>query len=140
MNTEGTTSTSGASMLGGPSGFDSADSMLGGSPSGAESPWSSPSANAADHGLADTNASQAAQPGSATLPSMQEGTSAGQPGGGMAGGMAGGMMGAPPAGGGQQGGGDSERSPSQWRTTGSLFDDDLSLSRVQGVLGEEGGR
>ncbi|WP_447004482.1 hypothetical protein ACRAKI_33480 [Saccharothrix isguenensis] len=141
-NTEGTTSTSGASMFGGPSGFDSADSLLGGSPGGAESPWSSPSANAADHGLADTNASQAAQPGPATLPSMQDGHSAGQPGGGMAGGgmMGGGMMGGGMAGGGQQGGGDSERSPSQWRTTGSLFDDDLSLSRVQGVLGEEGGR
>ncbi|ONI83922.1 hypothetical protein ALI22I_36475 [Saccharothrix sp. ALI-22-I] len=142
MNTEGTTSTSGASMFGGPSGFNGADSVLGSSPGGAESPWSSPSSNAADHGLVDTNTSQAAQPGAATLPSMQDGHSAGQPGTGQPGGMmGGGMMGGGMAGGGQQGGGgDNERSPSQWRTTGSLFDDDLSLSRVQGVLGEEGGR
>jgi WXG100 family type VII secretion target len=139
-NTEGTTSTSGASVLGG-SGFNGADSVLGGpSSSGSDNTWSNPPADSADQGLAsDTNASQAGQAGSATLPSMQESQAAGQPGGGgmMGGGMMGGGM---PGGGGQQGGGgDSERnSPGQWRTTGSLFDDDVALSRVQGVLGEEG--
>ena len=144
-NTEGTTSTSGASVLGGGSGFNGADSVLGGgsSASGSDHTWNSPPANAADQGLAsDTNASQAGQAGSATLPSMQESQAAGQPGGSAVGGgmMGGGMMGGGMPGGGQQGGGgDSERnSPGQWRTTGSLFDDDASLSRVQGVLGEEG--
>ncbi|MBB5954900.1 uncharacterized protein YukE [Saccharothrix tamanrassetensis] len=137
----GTTSTSGASVFGGSGGFNGADSVLGGSPSGSDSTWSSPSGSA-DQGLAaDTNAANAGQAGSASLPSMQDahGQQAGSPvGGGM---MGGGMpMGGGMAGGGQQGGGgeDSERSPSQWRTTGSLFDDDVSLSRVQGVLGEEG--
>jgi hypothetical protein len=114
----------------------------GGSPSGSDNTWSSPPADSADQGLAsDTNASQAGQAGSATLPSMQESQSAAQPGGSaVGGGMAGGgMMGGGMSGGGQQGSGDNERSsPGQWRTTGSLFDDDVSLSRVQGVLGEEG--
>ncbi|KOX22960.1 hypothetical protein ADK67_22525 [Saccharothrix sp. NRRL B-16348] len=142
-DTAGTTSTSGASVLGG-SGFNGADSVLGGgsSSAGSDNTWSSPPSNSADQGLAaDTNASQAGQAGSATLPSMQESQSAGQPAGSTGGGMmGGGMMGGGMAGGGQQGGGgDSERSsPGQWRTTGSLFDDDASLSRVQGVLGEEG--
>ncbi|MGM1065537.1 hypothetical protein [Saccharothrix sp. Mg75] len=139
-NTEGTTSASGASVLGGgPSGFNGADSVLGGSPSGSDSTWSAP--NSADQGLAsDTNASQAGQAGSATLPSMHDGSTAGQPGGSaVGGGMMGGMAGGTPAAGGQQGGGgdDERRSPGQWRTTGSLFDDDVALSRVQGVLGEE---
>ncbi|MBP2339348.1 hypothetical protein JOF41_005526 [Saccharothrix coeruleofusca] len=145
-STGGTTSTSGASLFGGGGGgFDGADSVLGGKPdSGAgDSPWSSPGSASADQSLADTNASQAGQPGSATLPSMQDGAhSGGSPAGGgmMGGGMMGGGMAGGMAGGGQQQGGDTERSPSQWRTTGSLFDDDLSLSRVQGVLGDEGSR
>ncbi|WP_433265731.1 WXG100 family type VII secretion target [Actinosynnema sp. CS-041913] len=137
----GTTTTSGASVFGGGSGgFNGADSVLGGSPSGSDSTWSSPS-NTADQGLAaDTNASTAGQAGSASLPSMQDAhgqSAAASPTGGM---MGGGMppMGGGMAGGGQQQGGDTERSPGQWRTTGSLFDDDVNLSRVQGVLGEEG--
>ncbi|GAA1279270.1 hypothetical protein [Saccharothrix xinjiangensis] len=132
-----TTSASGVSMFG-DSSFNAADSVLGGSGTG-DNPWSGPTADPADQGLADTNASQAGQPGSASLPSMQDG---GQPGGQpTAGGMmGGGMMGGGMAGGGQQQSGDTERSPGQWRTTGSLFDDDLNLSRVQGVLGDEGGR
>jgi hypothetical protein len=144
-NTEGLTSASGASVLGGGSGFNGADSVLGGgsSSSGSDNTWSSPPSSSADQGLAsDTYAAQAGQAGSATLPSMQESQTPGQPGGSAVGGgmMGGGMMGGGMAGGGQQGGGgDNERSsPGQWRTTGSLFDDDVSLSRVQGVLGEEG--
>jgi uncharacterized protein YukE len=137
---EGTTSTSGASAVGGSSGFDRADSVLGPQiPSAAPDPVWGPPTPSGDAGLADTNASQAGHPGSATLPSMQDGAHAGQPAGGM---MGGGMMGGAPMGGGQQqgGSGDSERGASQWRTTGSLFDDDASLGRVQGVLGEENAR
>ncbi|WP_033428610.1 hypothetical protein [Saccharothrix syringae] len=137
----GVTRASGASIFGGSSGFNGADSVLGGSSaSGQDSPWSPPS-SAAEQGLADTNASQAGQAGSATLPSMQDGT--GQPAGSPAGGgmMGGGMMGGGMAGGGhQQGGGDTERSSSsgQWRTTGSLFDDDdVSMQRLSGLLGED---
>ncbi len=55
--------------------------------------------------------------------------------------MGGGMMGGGQPGGGQQGGsGDSERGASQWRTTGSLFDDEAGLGRLQGVLGEDNAR
>ncbi|GAA3841796.1 hypothetical protein GCM10022243_05260 [Saccharothrix violaceirubra] len=131
---EGVTTASGASILGGNGGFDVADSVLGGS--GTDTPWSG---SAGDADLADTNASQAGEAGSATLPSMQDGPhqTTGTAGGGM---MGGGMMGGGMAGGGQQQNGESERSPSQWRTSGSLFDDDMNLSRVQGVLGDEGGR
>lgn len=138
-DTSGTTSTSGASIFGGGSGgFNGADSVLGGASATQDNPWSSPPAS--DQGLADTNASHAAQPGSATLPTMQDG-GAGQPSGSPAGGgmMGGGMMGGGMAGGGQQGG-DTERSSSsgQWRTTGSLFDDDdLSMQRLGGLLGED---
>jgi hypothetical protein len=146
---EGTTSVSGASAVGG--GFDRADSMLGPQvpggaadpmvgpriPGSAADPMWGPPAPTGEAGLADTNASQAGQPGSATLPSMQDGATSGQPAGGM---MGGGMMSAPPPGGGQQGGGDTERGASQWRTTGSLFDDDAVLGRVQGALGEENAR
>jgi hypothetical protein len=138
---DGTTSTSGASALGGSSGFDRADSVLGPHiPSAAPDPVWGPPTPSGDAGLADTNASQADHPGSAALPSMQDGAQTGQPGGGMMGGAP--MGGAPMGGGGQQqgGSGDTERGASQWRTTGSLFDDDASLSRVQGVLGEENAR
>ncbi|MEU4764806.1 hypothetical protein AB0H12_16260 [Actinosynnema sp. NPDC023794] len=138
----GTTSTSGASVLGSGSGFNGADSVLGGPSAGHDNPWSSPPPTSDQGGLADTNASHAAQPGSATLPTMQE-SGTGQPAGSPAGGgmMGGGMMGGGMAGGGQQqGGGDTERSSSsgQWRTTGSLFDDDdLSMQRLGGLLGED---
>ncbi|HWO61654.1 MAG TPA: hypothetical protein VNO31_16635 [Umezawaea sp.] len=147
---EGTTSVSGASAVGG--GFDRADSILGPQvpsgaaesavgpqiPGSAADPMWGPPASTGEAGLADTNASQAGEPGSASLPSMQDGAQSGQPAGGM---MGGGMMGGPPpGGGGQQGSGDTERGASQWRTTGSLFDDDAGLGRVQGALGEETAR
>jgi hypothetical protein len=149
-DTSGSTVTSGASMFGGGSGgFNGADSVLGGSPSSssgfntADSAWSNASPGDHGHALADTNASQTGDAGSATLPSMQDGQGQGQPAtGAPAGGMmGGGMMGGGTAGGGHggSGGGDQERGPSQWRQTGSLFDDDASLSRVQGVLGDDRG-
>lgn len=149
---DGTTSTSGASALGG-GGFDRADSVLGPQaptstpdpaigpqiPGASADPMWGPPAPTGEAGLADTRASQAGEPGSASLPSMQDGAHPGQTGGGM---MGGGMMGGAPMGGGgqQQGGGDTERGASQWRTTGSLFDDDATLGRVQGALGEENAR
>ena len=63
-------------------------------------------------------------------------SSGGMMGGGM---MGGGAVGG--AGGGGQQGGDTERGASQWRTTGTLFDDDNNnpLSSVQAVLGDERG-
>lgn len=139
----GTTTAQGASIFGGSSGggFDGADSVLGGGSSSSDSAWGNSSSNGdQQQGLADTNASQAGQAGSATLPSMQDGAGHSQTSGSP---MGGGMMGGAPMGGGQQGGGnsgDSERGASQWRTTGSLFDDDAALSRLQGVLGEDGPR
>jgi hypothetical protein len=146
-DTSGSTVTSGASMFGGGSGgFNGTDSVLGGSPSPssgfntADSAWSNASSGDHGHALADTNASQTGDAGSATLPSMQDGQGQGQP---ATGAPVGGMMGGGMAGGGHggSGGGDQERGPSQWRQTGSLFDDDASLSRVQGVLGDDrGGR
>jgi hypothetical protein len=117
------------------------ESVLGSSsPDGA---WNGASQGDSGSGLG-TNPSEAGQPGSANLPSMQDASHgqapSGAPAGGMMGGgmMGGGMMGG--AGGGQQGG-DSERGASQWRTTGTLFDDDNSnpLSSMQPVLGDERG-
>ncbi|PRY43600.1 hypothetical protein [Umezawaea tangerina] len=139
----GTTSTAGASALG-DSSFDRADSMIGPQvPPAAAGPdpmWGPPTPSG-DASLADTTAAQAGQPGSATLPSIGDGAGQGQavpPAGGM---MGGGMMGGGQPGGGQQGGsGDSERGASQWRTTGSLFDDEAGLGRLQGVLGEDNAR
>lgn len=141
------TATSGVSMAGSsPSGESVLGGSVGGSSSavGGDSAWHSEQANAADSGSQfGTSTSEAGQAGQATLPSMQDGHGqqsgpGGSPGGMMGGGM---MGGAPPAGGGAQGGqgGDTERGPSQWRTTGSLFDDDSALSRVQGVLGDDRG-
>jgi hypothetical protein len=136
VENSGTTSVSGASVFGGGGGgFDGADSVLGAPSGSSDSAWGTPPANG-DAGLADTNASQAGEPGSAALPSMQDGQGQGTTGGGM---MGGAPMGGAPMGGGQGGqqGGDTERGASQWRTTGSLFDDDASLGRLQGVLGDE---
>ncbi|MCG8921139.1 hypothetical protein [Lentzea sp. CC55] len=131
------TTTSGVSFTGG--GGGSGESVLGGT--SADTAWTSP--NAGDGGSFDTNTSEAGQPGSAALPSLQD--AHGQPPSGASSGgmMGGGMMGGGMAGagaGGQQGG-DSERGASQWRTTGTLFDDDNSnpLSAMQTVLGDERG-
>ncbi|GLZ30472.1 hypothetical protein Lesp02_26610 [Lentzea sp. NBRC 105346] len=147
------TATSGVSLGSGHSA--GGDSVIGGSLGGnsssvgGDSAWSSPEANKADSGSQfGTNTSEAGQAGNASLPSMQDGAHGQQSGGpGMAGGMGGGammgggMMGGAGGGahGGGQGGGDTERGASQWRTTGSLFDDDSALSRVQGVLGDDSG-
>ncbi|GAA3664349.1 hypothetical protein GCM10022267_58270 [Lentzea roselyniae] len=133
---------SGVSFTGG--GSSGGESVLGGS-SPADSAWSTPSQG--DNGGAfNTNASEAGQAGSANLPSMQDAhgqPTSGPAAGGMMGGgmMGGGMMGGAGAGG--QQGGDTERGASQWRTTGSLFDEDNSnpLSSAQGVLsGDDGNR
>ncbi|SEP89207.1 hypothetical protein SAMN05216188_101823 [Lentzea xinjiangensis] len=134
------TMTSGVSFTGGGS---SSESVLGGS-APADSAWSTPSQG--DNGTSfNTNASEAGQAGSANLPSLQD--AHGQPASGAASGgmMGGGMMGGGMMGGGAGGqqGGDSERGASQWRTTGSLFDEDNSnpLSAAQGVLsGDDGNR
>ncbi|GAB2852915.1 hypothetical protein [Lentzea nigeriaca] len=132
------TATSGVSFTGG--GHSSGESVLGSSTPDAA--FSGQSQGDSGSGF-DTNASEAGQPGSASLPSMQDGAHQGPTGaaGGMMGGgmMGGGMMGGGGAGGGQQGG-DTERGASQWRTTGTLFDDDNNnpLS-VQTVLGDERG-
>ncbi|KOV80618.1 WXG100 family type VII secretion target [Nocardia sp. NRRL S-836] len=138
------TSTSGVSFTGGASG--GSESVLGGS--SPESAWNTPSNG--DNGTGfNTNTSEAGQPGSANLPSMQDGAqgqgasgaaSGGMMGGGMMGG--GGMAG---GGAGGQQGGDTERGASQWRTTGTLFDDDREnnnpLSAMHTVLGDDrGGR
>ncbi|SMC66761.1 hypothetical protein [Lentzea albidocapillata] len=136
------TATSGVSFTGG--GSTGSESVLGGS-SPADSAWSTPSQGSDQGGSFNTNASEAGQAGSANLPSMQD--AQGQPtsgpaSGGMGGGMmGGGMMGGGAGAGGQQGG-DSERGASQWRTTGSLFEDDNNpLSSAQGVLsGDDGNR
>ncbi|MEU7479358.1 hypothetical protein AB0A63_25450 [Lentzea sp. NPDC042327] len=135
------TSTSGVSFTGG--GSSGSESVLGGS--SMDSAWNTPSTG--DNGTGfTTNTSEAGQPGSANLPSMQDGAQA--PSGAAAGGMmGGGMMGGGMAGGGAGGqqGGDTERGASQWRTTGTLFDDDRDnnnpLSAVHTVLGDDrGGR
>jgi hypothetical protein len=137
QSTDGTT-TSGVSFTGGGSG---SESVLGGSTP--ESAWSTPSQG--DNGNAfNTNASEAGQPGSANLPSMQDAHGQQAPGASSGGMMGGGMMGGGAmggAGGGGQQGGDTERGASQWRTTGTLFDDDNNnpLSSVQTVLGDERG-
>ncbi len=133
------TTTSGVSFTGGGS---SGESVLGGS-SPADSAWSTPS-QGDNGGSFDTNAAEAGQAGSANLPSLQD--AHGQPTSGAASGgmMGGGMMGGGMMGGGAGGqqGGDSERGASQWRTTGSLFDEDSNpLSGAQGVLsGDDGNR
>ena len=73
---------------------------------------------------------------------MQDGAHGQAPAGGSAGGMmgggmmGGGMMGGAGAGG--QQGGDSERGASQWRTTGTLFDDDNN-NPLSSVLGDDRG-
>ncbi|GDY29306.1 WXG100 family type VII secretion target [Gandjariella thermophila] len=94
-----------------------------------------------DHhpGLADTSAPQAGAAGDAGLAAMPDsGSGHGQQAGGaVAGGammpMMGGAMGAA---GGQSG--DQERSGSQWRTQGQLFDDAADGGRaVRGVLGAD---
>ncbi|MFD9699149.1 hypothetical protein [Lentzea sp. NPDC059081] len=133
------TMTSGVSFTGGGS---SGESVLGSSQ--ADSAWSTPS-QSDNGGSFDTNASEAGQAGSANLPSLQDAhgqpTSGAASGGMMGGGMMGGGMMGGGAGGGQQGG-DSERGASQWRTTGSLFDEDNNpLSGAHGVLsGDDGNR
>ncbi|MCP2248876.1 WXG100 family type VII secretion target [Lentzea aerocolonigenes] len=133
------TTTSGVSFTGA-GGSSGGESVLGGS-SPADSAWSTPSQS--DNGGAfDTNASEAGQAGSANLPSMQDAhgqpTSGAATGGMMGGGMMGGGGGMMGGGAGGQQGGDTERGASQWRTTGSLFDDDNNpLTRVAGVLGED---
>ncbi|MFC3891991.1 WXG100 family type VII secretion target [Lentzea rhizosphaerae] len=142
-----TTSTSGVSFTGGGGGSGS-ESVLGGS-APADSAWSTPSQSDPNGNSAgfDTNASEAGQAGSANLPSLQDAhgqpTSGAATGGMMGGGMMGGGMPSAGAGAGGQQGGDTERGASQWRTTGSLFDEDNNnpLSGAQGVLsGDDGNR
>jgi hypothetical protein len=131
------TMTSGVSFTGG--GAGGGESVLGGSTP--ESSWTPPVAGD-NGGSFDTNASEAGQPGSANLPSMQDGAHGPAPAGAApAGMMGGGMMGGAGAGAGGQQGGDSERGASQWRTTGTLFDDDNNnpLIGMQSVLGDERG-
>ncbi|WP_139190904.1 hypothetical protein [Actinokineospora iranica] len=80
----------------------------------------------------------AAASGEAGLSSAQAGADGGDHAGGQAGsGMGGGMpMGGGMGGGGSSGSGDQERAGSQWRTTGSLFDDDFAEAelRISGAI------
>ncbi|GGN27586.1 hypothetical protein GCM10011609_83040 [Lentzea pudingi] len=132
------TTTSGVSFTGGAGG--GSESVLG---SSADTAWTSPNSGDSNGGSFNTNTSEAGQPGSANLPTMQDAhgqsPSGAASGGMMGGGMMGGGMGGAGAGG--QQGGDSERGASQWRTTGTLFDDDNSnpLSAMQTTLGEDRG-
>ncbi|SEQ78667.1 hypothetical protein [Lentzea albida] len=132
------TTTSGVSFT---SGSGGGESVLGGS--NADSAWSSPNSNDSNGGSFNTNASEAGQPGSANLPSLQDAGGQAPSGASSGGMMGGGMMGGGMAGGGAGGqqGGDSERGASQWRTTGTLFDDDNSnpLSAMQTTLGDDRG-
>lgn len=137
--TSDSTTASGVSFTGG--GSSSGESVLGGS--NADSVWSSPNGSDGSGGSFDTNTSEAGQPGSANLPSMQDAHGQAPTGASSGGMMGGGMMGGGMAGagaGGQQGG-DTERGASQWRTTGTLFDDDNNnpLSAMQTTLGDDRG-
>ncbi|MBC6446314.1 hypothetical protein [Actinokineospora xionganensis] len=108
--------------------------------SGVSQAWGA-AGNVFDGGAEDPSStdSSAAGPGEAGLSSAQStpgGDHASQPGSAVGGGMpmGGGMAG---GGGGGGGGGDQERSGSQWRTTGTLFDDDYletqtSMSSIDG--------
>ncbi|GAA2965496.1 hypothetical protein [Actinokineospora diospyrosa] len=94
----------------------------------------------ADHGdmssvSGDTQSSGAGEAGLATA---QPG--AGDPSGGQAGSGLGGMPMGAMGGGGGSGGGDSERAGSQWRTSGTLFDDDFTEAEARISTVFDGGR
>ncbi|MEV4317565.1 hypothetical protein [Actinocrispum sp. NPDC049592] len=96
--------------------------------------WSTQGDLLADGGGHDQVAPAAGEAGLATLP--DDGAHHQQPGGMQAGAMGGGMpmmggMGAP-------GGGEQERSPSQWSTQGDLFDDGpADAAQIAGLLDNE---